>query len=503
MGATKTITMKKLLNHPLLFLFLLPAFFLLHNYNELFGFIPGKLILRSSLVIFASIFIFYLLIKYLVHSIEKSSLILFILSCFILFFRPLHGLAINISGGSILSSYKIFLPVCAAILIMASRKIIWTKAIPAKTIVFLNTTMLCIFFIEIGDSLVKYFALSKNRNLIYPSRPICDPYLPGKVPDSSKPDIYFLVFDEYTNNEALKKIWNFNNDTIMNWLAQKGFYVPARASANYDFTPYSISSTFNMNWLDEKKGQDAWSGRNVLQANQSMSDNELFCILKKEKYNIQFLAPFRNSIQDDGLGAYFDYLPEGQIFRQTLFGSLMKDISWNFRSKGQELSAMKKNAEESAALNQKLIGLIKRTADSSSTSIPKFVYGHFMITHEPHLFDSEGRIELKNLDSPAFNTYTKQLTYANMVIRGLVDFLLSHNKKNTIIIIEGDHGFRRLPKALDAFRFPNLMAISFPGMPDADLPSAISSVNLFRLILNHSFQQHLPLLPDSTILVAQ
>ncbi|MFI5155085.1 MAG: hypothetical protein ACHQEM_02820 [Chitinophagales bacterium] len=495
--------MKKLLRLPLFFLVLLPAFFLLHNYNELFGFIPGKLMLWSSLVIFASIFIFYFLVKYLVASAEKSSLLLFIISCFVLFFRPVHGLAVTLAGRSILSSYKIFLPISVAILVIVCLKIIRTKIITAKTIVFLNTTMLCIFFIEIGDSLVKYRVLQRDRNLIYPSTPICDSYLPGKVPDSLKPDIYFLVFDEYTNNETLKKIWKFNNDSIIHWLAQKGFYIPANARANYDFTPYSISSTFNMNWLDEKKGQDATSARNVLQANQSMSDNELFCILKKEKYNIQFLAPFRNSIQDDGLGAYFDYLPEGQIFRQTLFGSLVKDISWKFRSKDKEFQEMKESAKEFSALNQKLIGLIKRTADSTSTSLPKFVYGHFMITHEPHIFDSEGRIELTNPDSPAFNTYTKEVAYANLVIRDLVDFVFNHNKSNTIFIIEGDHGFRRLPEALDAFRFPNLMAIYFPGPLNAALPSTISPVNLFRLILNHSFQQNLTMLPDSSVLVNQ
>jgi hypothetical protein len=100
-----------------------------------------------------------------------------------------------------------------------------------------------------------------------------------------------------------------------------------------------------MNWLDPKKGRDATLGSNVLQANQSMSDNELFCILKKEHYEIKFLAPFRNSIQETDLGAYFDYLPEGQIFRQTIFGSLLKDISWNFRSRKQDMSRLRENAE--------------------------------------------------------------------------------------------------------------------------------------------------------------
>jgi hypothetical protein len=262
-----------------------------------------------------------------------------------------------------------------------------------------------------------------------------------------------------------------------------------------------------MDYLDPEKGKDATIGRNVLQSNKSMSDNQLFCILKKENYSLQFLAPFSNSIQEDSLGHYFDYLPDGQLYRQTMPGSIALDIGWNFSSRQNDYFGRWKNlerdAEAMARANKKLISLIKSSADSSSSRNPHFVYGHFLITHEPHLYDKQGRLHTEFLDSAPMKTYTMQIEYANLVIHDLVSFILDHNKKNTIIILAGDHGFRRLPEELNAFRFPNLTAFYFPDQNYKFLYQTISPVNIFRLVLNQYFATHLPRLIDSTILVNQ
>jgi hypothetical protein len=367
--------------------------------------------------------------------------------------------------------------------------------------------MLCLLLLEGGLSLHHGLEVKTTHNLIYPGKPICDHYQPSGHADSSKPDIFLLVFDEYTNSESLKKLWQFRNDTITDWLIRNNFYIANQAKANYDFTPYSMSSMFDMEYLDAQKGKDATVGMNVLQSNQSMSDNELFCILRKENYSLHFYSPFRNTIEEDGLGHYFDYLPNGQLYRQTLPGSISLDIGWNFSSSKNDFlgrwRTLKQDAESMAKANQKLIGLIKLATDISESRKPHFVYGHFLITHEPHLYDSLGRLHSEFFDADPMKTYTTQIKYANLVIDDLITYILRHNKKNTIVILMGDHGFRRLPEELNAFRFPNLMAIYFPENRDKHLYETISPVNLFRLLLNQYFDQQLPLLTDSTILVNQ
>lgn len=499
--------MKKFILSPILFLLLLPAFFILHNYNELFGFLSPNKIIQSALIIYALVIGSFLLLRRWTHSPAISSLILFVLSCFILFFRPIHGMVKNTAILSIISSYKIFLPVCFVLLLLFCRKLFRKRTVSLKTIIFLNTTMLSLLIVEGGIFLHHGLEVKATHNLIYPAKTICDHYQPTVRADSSKPDIFLLVFDEYTNNEALKKLWQFSNDTITEWLSRNGFYISRQAKANYDFTPYSMSSMFNMDYLDSQKGKDATLGRNVLQSNKSMSDNQLFCILRKENYSLHFYSPFRNTIEEDGLGHYFDYLPNGQLYRQTLPGSVALDIGWNFSNRKIDFlgrwKMLEQDAKSMAKANQKLIGLVKLATDISASRKPHFIYGHFLITHEPHLYDNQGRLHTEYLDTDPMKTYTTQIEYANFVIDDLITYILRHNKKNTILILMGDHGFRRLPEELNAFRFPNLMAIYFPEQNYKQLYETISPVNMFRLLLNEYFDQHLPLLSDSTILVNQ
>src|SRR5580704_7000203 len=70
-------------------LILLPAFFLLHNYNELFGFIKIQQVLITAVIIYVFLGAFYFLFGRLGLSSSKSILLLILLSFFILFFGPI------------------------------------------------------------------------------------------------------------------------------------------------------------------------------------------------------------------------------------------------------------------------------------------------------------------------------------------------------------------------------------------------------------------------------
>src|ERR1039457_4129697 len=117
---------------------------------------------------------------------------------------------------------------------------------PSKLFMFLNIVMLCLLSVELGMLILNSEGLKKNNNLIFSNMSLSKNYIPSNMPDSSKPDIYFLLFDGYTNNRTLKEVWGFNNDGIAKWLASDHFYVPDNTSANYNFTLYSVSSTFKM-----------------------------------------------------------------------------------------------------------------------------------------------------------------------------------------------------------------------------------------------------------------
>jgi hypothetical protein len=498
-------------------LVLLPAFFLLHNYNELFGFIPVRQVLFYAVIIYGVLGIVYFIIRRMNLSATKTSLVIFILCAFNLFFDSIDRFFKLISFKTILGSYLVLAPLWILLLVLLIRKIVRADQIPPKIIAFLNTVMIFLFASELITGLINYSHFKQNKNLIYPYKSLSENYISPKMADSSKPDIYFLVFDEYTNNKTLKKVWNFDNDGITNWLATKDFHVPVNTRANYTFTVYSVSSTFNMNYIDAKKGPDGTITRNLLQANQSLSNNETFSILQKENYSINFLAPFKNSIKENGLGKWFDYLIDHQIDMQTLPGKIIAHIQWYLKTgkwTGLNTNEVSDLLKEKVEAIRNTVEQIKSTTDSSTNRKPHFVYGHFMTPHEPHLlFDSAGMLaqEQKASIYPQVKTYTAQIGFANSIMKEVVTYILEHNKSNTIIIVEGDHGFRqflegpdwfmRIPDSTKKYFLPNFNAIYFPNKNYSRLYDTMSPVNTFRIVFNQYFNQHFPLLKDSGTVV--
>jgi hypothetical protein len=126
-----------------------------------------------------------------------------------------------------------------------------------------------------------------------------------------------------------------------------------------------------------------------------------------------------------------------------------------------------------------------------------------MITHNPHLFDSSGQVlQNTSIDSiKFFNSYPYQVNYANKTIKELVEFIKNNNKRKAIIIIMGDHGFRRLPPDMIDYNFPNFCAIYFPDRNYSMLYDTISPVNIFKVVFNTCFHQNFPLSKDTSIVV--
>lgn len=503
--------MKQIKTNSAIALTLLPAFFIIHNCNELFGFLSIRQIILYTLCIYVIIVILFIVVQRKMHSTSKTGVLLFLLSSFLLFFTPIHSTAKTISFHTYSFVYPLLMILISLLLAWISWKIISMPAIKNNVIYFLNILMICLIISELTDLVVNTTAFKKNGNLIYSSRELANNYKRSNLPDSSKPDIYFLVFDEYTNSKTLKKIWQFNNDDIGRWLHAKGFYIPENTRANYSFTLYSISSTFNMDYISRAKGSDGTIKKNLLQANQSLSDNELFSILEKENYNIHFLAPFKNKFGENGMGGWFNYIVDRQLSMQTLPGKLWNEFEMRYNASSSNkgfVSAL----NEKYQLLQRTLHQVDSTANLVTDRKPQFVYGHFMIPHEPHLFDVDGGLlDQKKEIPPLVKTYPAQIAFVNDLVRQIVDHILQKNKRNTIIIVEGDHGFRRFLEgenwflqtsdSLKQYFLPNFSAVYFPDSDYRRLYDTISPVNIFRVVLNQYFDQQFPLLKDSSILV--
>jgi hypothetical protein len=151
---------------------------------------------------------------------------------------------------------------------------------------------------------------------------------------------------------------------------------------------------------------------------------------------------------------------------------------------------------------------LTRDAVSSTDDEPKFVYTHLMMPHLPYYFDSSGKPQpVAKLTDAEFHTnknaYISYLKYSNKKLLELIDFIKTTTKKPSVIILCGDHACRECLGTDREIKYQtmNLSAIYLSSGKYENFYRGMSNVNVFRSLLNSEFNQEIPILVDSTIII--
>jgi hypothetical protein len=64
-----------------------------------------------------------------------------------------------------------------------------------------------------------------------------------------KPDIYFIVLDEYGGERAMRDLLGFDNRPFLDELAKRGFYLPEHPTTNYPRTLPYLAATLNLDYV--------------------------------------------------------------------------------------------------------------------------------------------------------------------------------------------------------------------------------------------------------------
>ena len=92
--------------------------------------------------------------------------------------------------------------------------------------------------------------------------------------------------------------------------------------------------------------------------------------------------------------------------------------------------------------------------------------------------------------------YHDQVLYLNSRLIEIIQNILNKSKVPPVIILQSDHAFGQgAPKA------KNFQAYYFPGNGKAMVYPSMTSVNTFRIVFDAYFGEHLPMLPDQSLLV--
>jgi hypothetical protein len=326
--------------------------------------------------------------------------------------------------------------------------------------------------------------------------------LPAIMPEN-KPDIFFIVFDEYASSYSLNKYLGFKNN-IDSLLTSKNFFVARRSKSNYNSTPISIGTTLDLDYFNISLEDGHTIPKMMLRAEYSCKVSLLPKLLEKSGYTIINRSLFNiadhSVLNKDAYGSE----PFAIFFTETFWGRIKKEIWWNTGIRLPRL--LIDNDRSQIDLNRYNYGEVLKELKIQGRQ-PKFVYAHMLMPHSDYRFTRTGKI--RNITQNDFKSgirdslYLDQLIYTNTWITNLALAADSSFSRPRIIIIEGDHGFRHRytkgkPSDLEK-EFMNLNAYYFSDKNYSLLYDSISPVNSFRIVLNKYFNTDLPLLKDSTI----
>ncbi|MBP6686720.1 MAG: sulfatase-like hydrolase/transferase, partial [Lacibacter sp.] len=214
-------------------------------------------------------------------------------------------------------------------------------------------------------------------------------------------------------------------------------------------------------------------------------NNSFFPVQQSESIRELFLPTEERLILDKTFG---------QVFMHDLIASVSSNKLHFF---------LKDGAAKTDLYNQKVISKTKKDIENAQS--PNFLYAHFMMPHFPYLRDSSGKLKdigkayIESNMGRNKKSYVSYLRYCNTIMISLIDDILKKDN-DAIIILASDHGMREgLKVNLRFTEFNNFLAIHTPGNNHKGFTDTTSLVNVFRIILNNHFKQHLPLLKDEFV----
>lgn len=475
------------------FLVLLPLFFVFHGYTANYPLISSN----SALLLFGTYSLGFLVFTTLIYLVNrnwrKSAVFTFLVMCSFFFFGSFHDHLKKALSDHFITRYTFLIPLLLVVHLVIYYLIKRSKATFTKLVDYLNILLIVLTLLDIGM-------------LFLPSKPNSSPEAPRMAfhpcDTCAKPDIYFIIADEYIGNKTLQEQFSFDNTPFESELRKRGFHIVTNSQSNYNYTPYSIASILDMNYLEgiSNRSNDN-QNRNI--SYKVINKNASTDFLSAQGYSFVNHSLFDLADQPTEINSMFFLTKEKLITHQTLLGRLDRDIRFNLVTRFKIHSEIRRSTMGVLENNQKQINDTYTTLKSVASG-PKFVYTHLMMPHYPYYFNHKGQpypldsiVEGNQVNK---RQYVEYLQYCNKTFLNFLDSIIQHSPTPPIIVFMGDHGFRHFTEPVDRhYEFLNLNAVYLPGKDYKGFYEGMGAVNQFRVIFNTQFNQSFPLLKDSTI----
>lgn len=282
------------------------------------------------------------------------------------------------------------------------------------------------------------------------------------------PNIYYIQTDGYVNfSEIGKGYYNYNNDTIKNYLENKGFDIQYNIRSNYTATLESNMAIFALKHHYYNYGYNFSEMTNARET--IITDNVVLRILKNNGYKTHFLAEWPYLISN---------LPKMGYDYCNFKYSTISLISEGFSDKKEIFSSL------------------QEVFDSTATQ-PNFYFMEILDPGHVTSRKSESLGKIKEKEQ-----YFEKLERCNTKLVEIIDFLTAKDPEALIIIL-ADHGgyvgyeymlenrYKTDDRDLWYSAFSSQLAIKWPeGKKPEEATYFKTSVNMFRILFSYLSAQN-------------
>ncbi len=340
------------------------------------------------------------------------------------------------------------------------------------------------------------------------------PRTPASAPPSAGQgrDIWYLVFDRYAGQDALSRIYGYDNSQFLAQLERRGFTIAEHSTANYVKTAHSLASTLGMEYLDAEALEAAASApddwKPLYRALQGSHAVQRFVHERGYRYlhlGVLRGATYTNS-EADAVYVYGNQTEFGAVLSNTTLLVALENVLGGPGADSYATLYGRHSLYQFSTLAQ----LASAPAES-----PRFIFAHFLLPHPPYAFNADGSwvSPEQAAERDEAEEYIQQLQFTNDRMLELLDEVLDRpDDESPIVLIQADEGpfppryardeegFAWIEATEDELvqKFSILAAYRVPGVSEAELGvyPGITPVNSFRVIFNAAFGTDLPMLPD-------
>lgn len=480
--------------HPFLFALYPILFFYSHNQSQLK---PNIILIPSLISLFATAIVFFTT-RHFLKSPSKAAVATTSLS--IAFFSYGHTshalnqyLFISLPG-LVIGPDKILFPLTLLLLFLVFRSLHRQSHLHPKLNPAINFT--AIFLVSI-----QLFSITQTE-----SRLVSTPSTtPTNTPfDASKsPDIYHIILDGYARNNTLQDIYHYDNSAFTQQLKDLGFRVADQATSNYAHTFLSLSSSFNLQYLDHYPQLLGQASTDFGVPTEDIQNNLAMQTLRDFGYTtINFDSGWGPTMQMPVADYNLTSTKSTQVFGQTL---AINEFYLVFL----QTTALTPFIQDVLADHVRA-GMLY--AFDQLTEIPyrrgtHYTLAHITLPHPPYLFDENGDPipdQVLELAGEAFQdrgNYVRQLRFTSDRALDTIQKILTRSQTPPIIILQSDHGPASIlghPKKWTSppdpagvkERMSILYAVYGPDNLTNSIPPDITPINTFPILFNTQFNQN-------------